>query len=309
VGACVQCCHYWICELIDNENILFRYLWVPTLIWVVFSGIYSWLRSRRGQHWEILEDLGLCTEQNVCVRMYLSLNTPTLWSHHLFPWYWMLLMFMYNGILCNLQNCNDSSERGATRALLLHLWEGFWILQRDVMEMGKYQRCRHQLGSMSYVNMLARWEEGTMVKRRASQAKNQANIPLTAVQQSIYNQHRLGMHTWKTKQGATTTGLQTRNQSTRAQRKMERRGPPRLCENCVHKTRWSRQPPHDMFLAVTRTRVPLMCEGYDNEAAHSITFESLARRVHQRLWLCDVYAWNKAIREAWRRAYCHHHLP
>jgi len=42
----------------------------------------------------------------------------------------------------------------------------------------------------------------------------------------------------------------------------------------VRKTRWSRQSPHDMFLAVTRTRVPMMCEGCDNEAAHSITFES-----------------------------------
>jgi len=30
-------------------------------------------------------------------------------------------MFIYNGILCNLQNCNDSSERGATKTLLLHL--------------------------------------------------------------------------------------------------------------------------------------------------------------------------------------------
>jgi len=30
-------------------------------------------------------------------------------------------MFMYNGMLCNLQNCNDSSDRVATRALLLHL--------------------------------------------------------------------------------------------------------------------------------------------------------------------------------------------
>jgi len=31
------------------------------------------------------------------------------------------IMFVYNGMLCNLQNCNDSSDRGATRALLQHL--------------------------------------------------------------------------------------------------------------------------------------------------------------------------------------------
>jgi len=52
----------------------------------------------------------------------------------------------------------------------------------------------------------------------------------------------------------------------------EERGPPRHCENCVRKTRWSRQSPHDMllahhmllahdvFLTVTRNRVPIMCE-------------------------------------------------
>ena len=212
----------------------------------------------------VVDREGVCTlswvEQNINIVAVLD----TEWS----------CMLVYNGILCNLQNCNDSSERGANRALLQHLWKGFWIPQRDAMEMGGYQRCRPRLGSMSYVNMLARWEEGTRVKRRASQANNQANIPLTAVQHSTYNQHRLGMHSLKTKPEATTTGLKTRNKSTRAQREMEQHGPPRRCENCVRKTRWSRQPPHDMFLAVTRTRVPLMCEGCDNEAAHSITFES-----------------------------------
>ena len=117
-----------------------------------------------------------------------------------------------------------------------------------------------------------------------SQLKNQANMPLTAVQHSTYNQHRLGLRLYplKTKQGATTTGLKTRSKRTRAQREMEQRGPPRHCENCVRKTRWSRQSPHDMllahhmllahdvFLTVTRTRAPMMCEGCDNEAAHTI---------------------------------------
>ena len=97
------------------------------------------------------------------------------------------LMFVCNGMLCTLQNNNDSSDRGITSALLPHLWERFWIPQRDVLEMGRHQRCRPRLGSISYVNMLARLEECTRVKKWASQAKNQANMPLTAAQQITYN--------------------------------------------------------------------------------------------------------------------------
>jgi len=57
---------------------------------------------------------------------------------------------------CTLQNCNVSSYRGATSALLLHSWERFWIPQRDSMERAKHQKCRPRLGGMSCVNMLAR---------------------------------------------------------------------------------------------------------------------------------------------------------
>jgi len=49
------------------------------------------------------------------------------------------------------------------------------------------------------------------------------------------------------KAGSKDTGLKTGGKRTRAQRKMEERGPPRRCEKCVRKTRWSRQLPHDMF--------------------------------------------------------------
>jgi len=68
------------------------------------------------------------------------------------------LMFLYNGMLCTLQNYNDSSDRGATRALLLYLWARFWIPKHDAIEMARHHRCRPRLGSMSYVNMLARSE-------------------------------------------------------------------------------------------------------------------------------------------------------
>jgi len=60
-------------------------------------------------------------------------------------------------------------------------------------------------GGISYVNMLARLEECTRVERWASQANHQANMPLIAVQQIIYNQHRLGLQTLKEKQGAKKT--------------------------------------------------------------------------------------------------------
>jgi len=56
--------------------------------------------------------------EGVCTLCWIEPNTDivtvpgTEWS----------CMFMYNGILCNLQNCNDSSHRGATRVtVLLHL--------------------------------------------------------------------------------------------------------------------------------------------------------------------------------------------
>ena len=106
----------------------------------------------KGSIERILEELGLCTEQNVakmrvdvfqlehfhviispplptqrpdsvvdregvCTLCWIEPNTDIVtvlggeWS----------CMFMYNGILCYLQNCNDSSDRGATRAMLQHL--------------------------------------------------------------------------------------------------------------------------------------------------------------------------------------------
>jgi len=160
-------------------------------------------------------------------------------------------MFMRNGMLCTLQNYNDSSDRGATRALLPYLWERFCIPHRDAMKMGRHQRYRHWLGSRSYVNMLARSEGCIRVKKWASQAKNRTNTPLI-----IYNQHRLGLQTWKEKQGAKTTGLKTGRKSTRDQRKMEQRVPPRQRENCFRKNRWSRQSPYDLFFTVTLKRVP-----------------------------------------------------
>jgi len=60
----------------------------------------------------------------------------------------------------------------------------------------------------------------------------------------------------KGRAGSEDNWSKTGRRRTRAERNMEERGPPRHCENCVRKTRWSRQSPHDIFLTVTRNRVP-----------------------------------------------------
>jgi len=79
------------------------------------------------------------------------------------------------------------------------------------------------------------------------------NVSMKGKESSEYAPHRstyyhsyaistdLGPRTWKEKQGATTACLKTGWKSTRAQRKMKQRGPPRHCENCVRKARWSRR--------------------------------------------------------------------
>jgi len=125
---------------------------VPTLILLYCQASICDCAAGEGSIERILDELGLYTEQNVskmradvsqlehphvivspplpskrpdsvvdregvCTLCWVEPKTDivavlgTEWS----------CMFMYDGTLCNLQNYNDSSDRGATPALLLHL--------------------------------------------------------------------------------------------------------------------------------------------------------------------------------------------
>jgi len=122
------------------------------------------------------------------------------------------LMFVCNGMLCTLQNYKDSSDRGATSALLPHLWERFWIPQRDAIEMhgnGKASKVQTSIGQ--YV---VRQHAGTLGGMHTSE-----NVSVTCKESSE---------------------RQGEKKSTRDQRGMEQRGPSRHCTNCVRKTRWGR---------------------------------------------------------------------
>jgi len=111
----LECCSNFVFVFCTRETKQFEQLDV------------SWMRADVSQleHPQIVTSPPLPTQrpdsvvdcQGVCTLSWVEPNTDiaavlgTEWS----------CMFLYNGILCNLQNCNDSSERGATRALLLHL--------------------------------------------------------------------------------------------------------------------------------------------------------------------------------------------
>ena len=245
-------CHYWIFEHIAHVIVIFQWLVGAN---IDFRGIFRHLfviTQTVKEHWKnsgrawlvkwgkFVQDASGCIPARAPPSYYCRPPPPPTDIVALLGTE-CCFMFVYNGMFCTLQNCNDSSDRGATCALLQHLWERFWIPQRDAMEIGRHQRCRPRLGSMSYVNMLARLEECTREKKWASQAKKQTNMLLTVVQQIICNQHRLGLQT-KEKQGAKRIGLKTVRKRTRPQRKMEQHGLPRHCENCVRKTRLSQSP-------------------------------------------------------------------
>ena len=65
------------------------------------------------------EQLSVVDRQGICILCWIDPNRDTdvvtvLGTE-------CCIMFVYNGMLCNLPNFQDSSDRGATRALLQHL--------------------------------------------------------------------------------------------------------------------------------------------------------------------------------------------